>query len=176
MLQEDFYDSIERPWKYDAHVGVLIAAPYPGEGDGAFRYTLHTETGHLLVEANPCPTNEAVFQERRDAILERVMVRVRASLAEDAANAANAPPSPMEEEEGPEGQGEEGPEGEAPLKKPRTSAPTPPRQRRVTNDLLATCIITTHVRPTTGRTDLTVVTPDGCIFRSKAAALRYLGE
>lgn len=168
MQQEEFFDSIERPWRYDANVGVILAPARAGEGDGAHRYVTDVATGILKVVKNAHPTDTSVFQERRDTALERVMVLVRAS-REVEANASSPSPS-SEDDEG----DEDGEDGGAHCR--RAPEPPPPRQRqrRVANDALAECTITTHIRPTTGRTDLTVVTPDGCTFRSKAAALRYL--
>ena len=59
MGQEHFFDSTERPWRYDANVGATVAPPQAGEGDGAYRYTTDPETGCLVVEKNPHPTNAA---------------------------------------------------------------------------------------------------------------------
>ena len=165
MVQEEFYDSIGWPWRYDPDVGVIIAAARDGEGDGAYRFATDPETGRLVTEKNPCPTDVSVFQQRRDASLERVMVLVRAAAAAADADAEDASSSEAGEEAGEEA----GRAGEA------ETPPAPPsRQRRVTDHALAGCTITTLVRATTGRTDLLVVTPDGRSFRSKVAALRYL--
>ena len=173
MVQEEFYDSIGWPWRYDPNVGVLIAPALDGEGDGAYRFSTHPVTGGLVTEKNPCPTNASVFQQRRDDSLERVMVLVRASYVADAlAMAAEGSPLPPSSDVGEEPCGmdrSEEVDDDVPV-----PTPLPPRQRLVTNDALKKCVITTHVRPSTGRTDLTVVTPDGKCFRSKVAALRYI--
>jgi hypothetical protein len=159
MVQEEFYDSIGWPWRYDPDVGVIIAAARDGEGDGAYRFATDPETGRLVTEKNSYPTDVSVFQQRRDASLERVMVLVRAAAAAADADAEDASSSEAGEDAGEEAE----------------TPPAPPsRQRRVTDHALAGCTITTLVRATTGRTDLLVVTPDGRSFRSKVAALRYL--
>lgn len=170
MAQEEYFDSINLPWHYDPDVGVLIASPRDGKGDGAYRFAQCPETGHLVVEKNPCPTTAAVFQQRRDASLERVMLRVQAAV--DAY--ASSPSSSSSEAEGEASNMNDG-AGGLPSSAPPPPSP-PPRQRRVTNKALAGCTITTLVRPTTGRTDLLVITPDGRSFRSKVAALRYLED
>jgi len=168
MVQEEFYDSIGWPWRYDPDVGVIIASARDGEGDGAYRFATDLETGRLVTEKNPCPTDVSVFQQRRDASLERVMVLVRAAAAAADADAEDAEDASSSEA------GEEAGEEAGRAGKAETPPAPPSRQRRVTDHALAECTITTLVRATTGRTDLLVVTPDGRSFRSKLAALRYL--
>lgn len=171
MTQQEHLDSIGRPWCYDPDVGAILASPRPGEGDGAYRYATDPATGRLVIESNPSPTPACVFQQRRDALLLLVAARVRAA----ALAASVASQSPGKEGEESDDSGESGESDESGGGGCSAIAPVAqPRQRRVTNTALMGCTITTHVRPTTGRTDLTVVTPDGRTFRSKAAALRYL--
>lgn len=157
MEQEELFDSIARPWRYDPSIGVVIASQRHGEGDGAYRYVTDSVSGNLIVEINPCPAAAIVFQQRKDAWMTRIMELVPARDAEDTEDVMSSSNA----------------EQKVFVKEVATNA-LPPRQRRVTNDALARCTITTLVRPTTGRTDLLVVTPDGRSFRSKVAALRYM--
>ena len=84
FAQEVTLDRLQLPWRYDPHVGVIIASASDG-GDGAFRYE-RAASGAVTVVPNPTPTTSEEMQRRVDATLQEVAALVsNATLLEAAA-------------------------------------------------------------------------------------------
>jgi hypothetical protein len=188
------WDDMERPWRYCPNIGVVMADRVAGEGDGKFIFVADASNPRGVSVA-PNPNQEATHArclERVRENIERVCRRVHESTArgvyptgandddedddddddDDDDVGATKPSIPDSEEEE---------ESRLPFRRKRlgglVGASSTRRGRHfdpVAAALLEKCTILSRLREVSGRTDLTVTTPDGAVFRSKLGAIRHM--
>ena len=189
MLQESVFDDFKMPWEYSPDTGAMVARYELGVGEGKYRWAQDPEdTKKLVAELNPSPTPNEEFGRRFDESIRLVVEAVQLELAtqrqhecddsggsDDSADSNGHVQRKRAHTDGAYSSGDEAIVTCA--SHATTSNAVPPshkRQRAVSEPELHLCKITTFVRANSNRTDLEVVTPDGKVFRSKAAALRYM--
>ena len=146
--QHEWMDEWQVPWVLDPELGPMLAGrTADGDvGDGAYVY----RAGCEAPQPTTTPERAARLFAEREREYGEAVARLRAAV-ERSEIAIVAPAETAKETVAKKAPLEEDPE-------------------------LESCTIQRRARPGGGRADVTIVTPDGQRFRSKAAALRHLSD
>ena len=173
--QEDFYDSYCVPWTYNSSTGVLMSERLVGEGDGMYVYVEdETAPRGIGVALNPRRgDSDSRYRERMRVMIDEVFELARAT---DTRDARAIYTSSEEEEDSDDAESDDHAASEEVDRRVKRTAEVKRRAPTTSSGDLALegCQVTSRPRPGSKRCDLKITTPDGRVFRSKAAALRYL--
>lgn len=168
--QGDTFDELRVPYVYYDDIGPIVAPPIAGCGDGKWVYdaTLRiVETTDNPTRAQKKASARALrAQEARKFIMEwKDLGMIDNDLT-------------IETDEDGEGRDDDDYIDFAKLAPPTKKKRVIPCTERLgeEEDILSRCEIIERTRASTGRVDLTIVTPDGHKFRSKSAAKQHMLE
>ena len=182
-------DALGVPWVWDDDLGPLVASRQDGSGDGAFVY--RSTADGLEIIPNPPPWRGAERAKARadrarwaTAWIREYSMRSSLDAAERSESSENSGERGSNEEDDDDEDDENGAgDEETTGRRARAhhaqqdhdgSTHTSRSDDASETQLLDTCRIWRVARASTGRLDLTVVTPDGKKFRSKLAAVRHM--
>ena len=173
--QAEMFDEMRIPYTFDDDLGAMAAGHVAGRGDGRWVYDEHL----VIVETRARPYLVVAKYRKRQERAEKALNFIMNWSLDDYLSGKNEGVEGVEDESGDEEA--ETPTVDTELGKIKHGNPPGASRRRATNgladndaSLLSQCTVVRRPRCGNGRVDLSVTTPDGCIYRSYVAALRHM--
>ena len=164
------FDKIGIPYTFDDDLGPLVAERVPLAGDGQWMYD---EYLRIVPTTKVPPPIEKIERDRADRLARAVQFIEQWSFERHALE-SKCSTAISNRRDGEEDNEEEEDDDDEPFVTLDQTLPTRSIKRDLDASWRARCRVTRRPRPSTGRIDLTIVTPDGRTFRSWCSAKAHL--